>query len=114
MAILNLDYVEMGGRIRHLRREQGMTQEVLAERCGISVPFLGHIERGTRKMSLETLAGIPGALTVSADELLFGERSFDDIAAISRRLPQLHFRDQEQEARFCAALSNLAESISAP
>ena len=34
--------------------------------------FLGHIERGTRIMSIETLNGICEALDTGADELLWG------------------------------------------
>lgn len=37
---------------------------------GISLSFLGHIERGTRKASLETLIAIANVLLVSVDALL--------------------------------------------
>ena len=47
-----------------------MTQKTLAEKAGISLPFYGHIERGTRKASLETIIGIANALRVSTDMLL--------------------------------------------
>ena len=47
-----------------------MTQEQLAEQAGISLSFLGHIERGTRKASLDTLVGIANALKISTDILL--------------------------------------------
>lgn len=53
---MEVDYAAMGSRVRRLRLAQHMTQEQLAEACNISFSFLGHIERGTRKMSLETLA----------------------------------------------------------
>ena len=67
-----LDYAKMGMRIRQIRKAKGWSQEELAKRCGISMSFLGHIERGTRIMSLETFAGICGALGAGADELLWG------------------------------------------
>lgn len=67
-----LDYGKIGMRIRRLRKEKKWSQAELAERCGISMPFLGHIERGTRVMSLGTFAGICSALEADADELLFG------------------------------------------
>jgi len=48
----------------------GLTQKEVAERAGISLPFYGHIERGTRKASLETTVDIANALGVSTDMLL--------------------------------------------
>lgn len=67
-----LDYTKIGMRIRQVRKMRGWSQDTLAKKCGISMSFLGHIERGTRIMSLDTLAGICGALNAGADELLWG------------------------------------------
>lgn len=67
-----LDYAKMGMRIRQVRKAKGWSQDVLAKKCGISMSFLGHIERGTRIMSLETFVSICTALDAAADELLWG------------------------------------------
>ncbi len=67
-----LDYGRMGKRIRQVRKAKGWSQDELAKRCGISMSFLGHIERGTRIMSLETFVNICSALDAGADELLWG------------------------------------------
>lgn len=67
-----LDYGKIGARIRQVRKAKGWSQEKLAKKCGISMSFLGHIERGTRIMSIETLNSICEALDASADELLWG------------------------------------------
>lgn len=65
-----MDYAALGKRVRQYRRIARMTQETLSERIGISCSFLGHIERGTRKASLETLIALSNALEVSPDLLL--------------------------------------------
>lgn len=67
-----LNYAKMGMRIRQVRKVKGWSQSELAKKCGISMSFLGHIERGTRIMSLETFACICRALEAGADELLWG------------------------------------------
>ena len=67
-----LDYGKMGMRIRQIRKAKGWSQDELAKKCGISMSFLGHIERGTRIMSLETFVSICAALDAAADELLWG------------------------------------------
>lgn len=67
-----LDYTKIGMRIRQVRKVKGWSQGQLAKKCGISMSFLGHIERGTRIMSLETFIRICTALDTGADELLWG------------------------------------------
>lgn len=64
-----LDYVKMGARIRQAK---GWSQGKLAKKCGISLNFMGNIERGTRRMSMDTFAGLCNALGTDADTLLFG------------------------------------------
>ena len=67
-----MDYINMGMRIRHARKAKGWSQGELAKQCGISMSFLGHIERGTRIMSLDTFVAVCDALGTKADELLRG------------------------------------------
>ncbi len=63
-------YEKIGRRIREKRIQAHLTQEQLASQADISLSFLGHIERGTRKLSVDTLYKIATALHCSADELL--------------------------------------------
>jgi len=48
-----------------------MSQTELAEALDISAAHVGHIERGTRHASLETVVAISQRLEVSLDELIF-------------------------------------------
>lgn len=67
-----LDYARIGSRIRRARKIKGWRQERLAKECDISLSFMGHIERGTRRMSLDTFAKICGVLETDTHELLWG------------------------------------------
>lgn len=67
-----VDYTAIGKRIRQLRKQLGLTQAGLAIRIGISTSFCGHIERGTRVSSLETILRIAKTLGVTVDALLTG------------------------------------------
>lgn len=60
----------MGRRIRRKRQEQGITQAQFAKAIGVSTSFYGHIERGTRTPSIDTLVIIANALNVGLDALL--------------------------------------------
>ena len=67
-----IDYKEIGKRIRTVRKERGLTQEEASELCDITPSFYGNFERRDKKMSLETLARISKGLRVSTDQLIFG------------------------------------------
>lgn len=78
---MKLDYQIIGKRIKERRRAMGLTQEKFAERTNRSTAFIGHIERGTRIMSLETLCEVAKALDCSSDELLGLELKNNDAYA---------------------------------
>ena len=56
---------DIGEFIRDLRSSARISLRELAERAGVSNPYLSQIERGLRKPSAEVLAQIAGALRVS-------------------------------------------------
>ena len=65
-----MDKLTMGDRIKEVRRKQKLTQEQLAERLGVSVEFVGQIERGIKLPSMQVFIKLVEALNVSADYLL--------------------------------------------
>lgn len=67
---MGLNYPMIGERIRHIRKSQKMTQVQLAEKTGLSVPYISHIETARKSVSLESLVKIADALNVTADRLL--------------------------------------------
>lgn len=85
-----MDYKDMGSRIRAVRRQQSLTQEHLAEKIGISASFLGHIERGTRVASLETLVALCNELNVAPEYLLRAS-----LTSYDQRMPE-GLSDQER------------------
>ena len=56
---------EIGEFIRDLRRNSRISLRQLAERAGVSNPYLSQIERGLRKPSAEVLQQLANALKVS-------------------------------------------------
>lgn len=65
-----MDFKSVGRNIRAYRTKKKMTQEQLAEKVGLTVAFIGMIERGDKMPSFETFIKIANALEVSADVLL--------------------------------------------
>ena len=58
-------------RLVELRKQQGLTQQTLADRADIHVTLLRRYEAGKTQPGLDTLRKIALALSVSADQLLF-------------------------------------------
>ena len=59
----------LGSNIRKIRKEFGWTQADLAEKSGISVPFMTQIELGRKSASLEVVQNIAAAMNISYNQL---------------------------------------------
>lgn len=69
---MEINYSELGNRIREFRTAKNWTQAMLAEFSGVEPSNISHIERAATKVSLPTLIQIANALEVSLDELVCG------------------------------------------
>jgi transcriptional regulator with XRE-family HTH domain len=56
--------------IRRLRRERGLSQEGLADLCGLHRTYVGSVERGERNVTLSSLELLAKALNVHVVDLL--------------------------------------------
>lgn len=63
-------YAEIGQRIRQRRKELKITQRELAAALGLTPGYIGHLERGTRSMSVEVLLMLCKELKVAPSWLL--------------------------------------------
>ena len=57
-------------RLRELRTEQGLTLQQVSDRAHIDISTLSRLESGKRRLALDHLPLLAGALGVSADDLL--------------------------------------------
>jgi DNA-binding XRE family transcriptional regulator len=70
MKPVSVNHVKFGERIKDLRGDLGMTQEMLAAKVGLDRSYMGFLERGERNPSLEVIIKIAKALEIKPDELL--------------------------------------------
>ena len=61
---------EMGARVKAERKAREWTIDELGQRADISAQFLGHVEQGTRKMSLDTLYRLCKTMGVDPNTIL--------------------------------------------
>jgi transcriptional regulator with XRE-family HTH domain len=64
--------IQLGERIRELRKKRGWRQIDLAEQAGIHEVHISDLERGVREVGLRHLAALAGAFELSLSEFLKG------------------------------------------
>ena len=90
-----MDFTQLGKRIRDERLLLRLTLANLAERIDKSINFIGQIERGEGRPSVETLVDIANALGTTVDYLLQ-----DNLAAV----------EEEEDREINALLQMLDEN----
>lgn len=65
-----LNYLQIGARIRKIRKKKGYSQAELSEMIDCSPTYISYIENGIKCMSLDTFVSIANALNTTADEIL--------------------------------------------
>ena len=110
-GLKELNYEEIGKRIRETRKALKLTQEAASERCDITSSYYGNLERGDKKMSVETLAKISQGLHVPVDYLLFGGEleQKDDLMLVLEELRRN--ADERQYEKFLAIMKAVSTVV---
>jgi transcriptional regulator with XRE-family HTH domain len=116
----------LGQRIQSLRKARGWSQERFADICGVHRTYMGHLERGEKNLSFNTLVRLSDALGITLSELLAeeagqssrkraardksplkGSLQPDDLDSIIRELNQRRMALEEA----AGALKDVAEAL---
>lgn len=102
----NINYTALGKRIRNARKAKKLSQEQLAEACALSAAHIGHIERGTRIPSLDTVFRISMTLDVSIDYIILDslENNSNAIANLKSIIEKM---SSEKQANIISAIKAL-------
>lgn len=106
----NVDYAAVGRKIRDKRKALNITQEQLAEMCEVSPSYIGHIERGSRNLSMNTAVQLCSALEIGLDYLFLdsAEKNSEIMNCIDSALKAC---PENQKSRFINTVKILAENI---
>ena len=85
----------MGNRISKRRKQLNMTQEQVAEAMNLSIQSLSCIELGKKAIRPENLYNLCVALNVSADYILMGKRTTNQLEGISKKIATLKDDDYQ-------------------
>lgn len=70
-TVMEINYKDIGVRVKQERINKNITQEKLAELSGVSVTHMSNIENANTKLSLPVLINIANALDCDSSILLF-------------------------------------------
>ena len=103
----------IGGRIRALREEVGLSIKALAEAADVSAPFISRMERGKSMASVPTLQLIADALKVDIASFFEStEKTRFTIVRKGDRRSHLSLRGKDR--RTCYVMEPLAENMLDP
>lgn len=85
----DVDLAEIGKRIQSRRKQQGLTQEQLADRMNVSIQMISNLERGNKAIRIDNLINLCQILDVSTDYILTGKETQDDFHALTARIEAL-------------------------
>lgn len=74
MAVMNVELLKLGLRIRISRKKLGRNQKDFSRQCGLDRSYFGGVERGERNLTFSSLCQICSGLEC-------------DIAAVTKGIP---------------------------
>lgn len=99
---MNNRYLNMGMKMRRIRNDRGITQEMIARSVGIAPAYYGQLERATKVPSLQTLFKISDVLNINPALLVNEENDETDYAV--RNLKGLMKSLNTKQKKFIAVL----------
>lgn len=100
-------WAQIGKRIGMLRRERKLSRRQLGAMIGCTGQYIGKVERGVQRLSVDSIARICVTMGVTSDYIIFG---FDTASAASA----LNGLSHEQIGIGLDMLKRLAELINTP
>lgn len=103
----------IGQRLRARRVELGLTLAQVAEKAGLSLPYVSNLERGRGNPTIEALEALAHALGMTLGALIGDERAADPFDALLASAPKslLQFA---RSTSFEKAVAQLAERQGEP
>lgn len=101
-----LDYIEIGKRIKLKRNEMHLTQEKLSEIIDVSPSYISEMERGASICSLATISNISSVLQTSLDYLVFGITENNSNQTFTEVLKSVPEKNHKLFIDLCESISN--------
>ena len=110
-----MDFTILGKKIRQLRKDNNLTQEVLAEQVDLSYTYLGQVERGVRGINIPNLVRIANRFNVGIDYFL-SEYLNKDVSKESKNLDKewlaiIEDKPPTEKQRYIALVKDISKHL---
>ena len=102
-----INYKELGMKIKQVRQSQNLTQDNLAEMVGCNTSHISNIENNHTKVSLNVLLTIANALNTSVDYLLSNQYENSSMALENEILRAIQNCDNEKKEKILKIIAIL-------
>lgn len=89
--------IPIGKRIAEIRRSHNVTQEVLADRLGVSPKHISHTECGTSSLSIKNLIEFCNIFDCSLDYIILGKAEDSILAKLPDEIADILYTGTEQD-----------------
>ena len=90
-----VDLSGIGKRIQERRKQQGYTQEQIAEMMNVSIQMVSNLERGNKAIRIDNLINLSQILDISTDYILTGRETLNDIGSLAEKISLLSNKDKK-------------------
>ena len=94
--MVNNYLVPIGHRLREIRHSHGMTQEILADRLGVTPKHISHTECGKSSFSIENLIEFCNIFNCSLDYILLGKQDIA-LSRLPKEIIQILYSGNDKE-----------------
>lgn len=102
-----IDYAQLGIKIKEIRQSKGLTQDTLAEMVSCNTSHISNIENNHTKVSLNVLLAIANALNTSIDYLLSNQYENTAMALDNEILRAIKDCDNEKKEKILKIIAIL-------
>ena len=88
--------IPIGHRISEIRRSHGITQEMLAEKLGVTPKHISHTECGTSSFSLSNLIEFCNMFNCSLDYIILGKTDIA-LSKLPKEIVQILYTGNEED-----------------
>lgn len=81
--------VQVGKRIRQIRKARNLSQHALAEKCGFTFSYIGGVERAEKNISLINLEKIANGLDVGVHQFFIYSYQYEKLSSHEQLINEL-------------------------
>ncbi len=103
--------VNVGKRIREIRKSRGLSQTVLAEKCGFTFSYIGGVERAEKNISLLNLEKIAEGLGVGVHQFFTYSYQYEQLTNNETTIKEIVSLLIDQDSQSIEMVKNIVSEV---